>query len=126
MVTLRTLFISLLLLVGVGQAVIADEITLYVAVNGNDTWSGKLLKPNSEKSDGPLASLAGARDAVRRLRTAGKVAGPVTVNVRGGIYRLCILLHPRLCQGSHGTVQLCLHAVPGRQVPDRPFHPDRG
>lgn len=88
MVTLRTLFISLLLLVGMGKAVTACELILYVAVNGNDSWSGKLLKPNAEKNDGPLASLDGARNAVRRLRTAGKLAGPVSICVRGGVYRL--------------------------------------
>ncbi len=39
----------------------------YVAVNGGDRWSGRLPEPNAARTDGPLATLAGARDAVRRL-----------------------------------------------------------
>ncbi len=35
--------------------------------------SGKLTKPNANRTDGPLASLAGARDAVRKLKAAGEV-----------------------------------------------------
>ena len=50
-------------------------VTLHVALNGNDAWSGKLPRPNADGSDGPLATLAGARDAVRRLKTAGSGRG---------------------------------------------------
>jgi hypothetical protein len=60
---------------------------LHVAPDGNDTWTGKSAAPNANRSDGPLATLEGARDAVRRLRAAGPV-GPVTVRVRGGTYRM--------------------------------------
>jgi len=44
---------------------------LYVSPVGNDAWSGKLASANAAKSDGPLASLAGARSAIRRLKAAG-------------------------------------------------------
>ena len=61
----------------------------YVAGNGSDRWSGRLPEPNAEGTDGPLASLVGARDAIRHARVAaGKTLGPVTVRVRGGVYRL--------------------------------------
>ena len=48
-----------------------DAVELYVAPDGNDAWSGTRAKPNAEKTDGPLASLIGARNALRKLR-AGK------------------------------------------------------
>ena len=57
--------------------------TVYVAANGNDVWSGKLAAPNVDKTDGPLATLEGARDAVRKLKVTG-----ATVLVRAGVYRL--------------------------------------
>ncbi len=41
----------------------------------------------SVSPDGPLTSLAAARDAIRNLREHGS-AGPMTVLVRGGTYRL--------------------------------------
>lgn len=58
--------------------------SFYVATDGNDQWSGKLAAPNKEKSDGPFATIARARDAVRALR----IQNPPTVVVRGGVYRL--------------------------------------
>ncbi|MFQ5809536.1 MAG: right-handed parallel beta-helix repeat-containing protein, partial [Armatimonadota bacterium] len=63
-----------------------DSVTLYVATNGDDGWSGRLAAPNEGRTDGPLASLAGARDAVRDLRK-DDLQG-ITVVVRGGVYYL--------------------------------------
>lgn len=70
----------------------------YVSPQGNDAWSGRLPTPNRTGTDGPLASLAGARDRLRRLRgrmlhrgsyepPAG-LCEPVTVWVRGGRYEV--------------------------------------
>ena len=41
---------------------------LHVSPQGRDAWSGALEKPNEMQTDGPLATVTGARDAVRRLR----------------------------------------------------------
>ena len=62
--------------------------TFFVAVDGSDTWSGTLPAPNGAKSDGPFASLARARDAVRALKADKPLDKPVTVMVRGGTYYL--------------------------------------
>ena len=40
----------------------------YVAPNGNDSWSGRLAKPNVDLSDGPFATIQRAQKAVRRLK----------------------------------------------------------
>lgn len=58
----------------------------YVAPHGSDAWSGTLAEPNSQKSDGPFATLERARDAVRASGRNRK--GNVVVLIRGGIYRL--------------------------------------
>ena len=63
-----------------------SDTQLYVAPNGNDAWSGRLAKPNRSGTDGPLASLTGARDAVRRLKSRGALASPVRVTIAGGEY----------------------------------------
>lgn len=65
-----------------------SNVTLYVASNGNNAWSGGLLEPNSAETDGPFASLERARDAIRDLKNAGELKTPVTVFVRGGMYEL--------------------------------------
>lgn len=71
-------------------AVAAEKpaITLYVAPDGNDGWSGSLPVPNADGTDGPLATLARARDRVRELKAAGPLPGPAQVLLRGGVYRL--------------------------------------
>lgn len=63
-------------------------ITLHVAPNGNDAWSGRLAAPNAARTDGPLATLAGARNAVRAFKTAGCLKEPVTIEFGGGAYRI--------------------------------------
>ena len=62
--------------------------TIYVSPTGNDVWSGKLAAPNADKTDGPLATPAAARDAVRKLKVGGKLPGQVLVMFRGGTYFL--------------------------------------
>jgi hypothetical protein len=66
----------------------AAGTTLHLAPDGNDAWSGQLARPNAARNDGPLASLAGARDALRRLKAQGPIAGPVRVIVADGVYPL--------------------------------------
>ena len=65
----------------------APGLDLYVSPGGNNAWSGTLPAPDAEGSDGPLADLAAARDAVRAERErAGGLSEAVTVHVRGGEY----------------------------------------
>ena len=61
----------------------------YVAPDGNDAWSGRLADPNAARNDGPLATPTAARNKIRQMRAAGgQRLGPVTVYLRGGVYRL--------------------------------------
>ncbi len=41
----------------------------YVSPKGNDSWSGTLAEPNASKTDGPFATLARAKSAVRELKS---------------------------------------------------------
>ena len=63
-------------------------VTFYVAPDGNDGWSGKLAAPNAQRADGPFATMGHARDAIRAMPVAERVAHPITVLVRGGNYFL--------------------------------------
>jgi len=71
---------------------IAAQVTsaakLYVSPKGSDSWSGRMEQPNSQKTDGPKASLAGARDAIRQLKSKGPLKAPVRVVVAAGTYTL--------------------------------------
>ena len=44
------------------------QADFYVAMNGNDNWSGTLAEPNAAKTDGPFATLKRAQTAVRELK----------------------------------------------------------
>ena len=92
---LRGCFLNLLVVAAAasGQAVqqptpSESETVMYVSTEGNNAWSGKLAQPNTQHSDGPFATLAAARDAVRKLKAQGTLTRPVTVYVRGGTYTL--------------------------------------
>lgn len=63
-------------------------LDLHVAPDGNDAWSGRLARPNAARGDGPLATLSGARDAIRKLKAAGPLNGPVRVLVQSGRYEI--------------------------------------
>ena len=77
--------LSLFLLFGCQNA---DEVVLHVAPDGNDNWSGLQVKVNKAGDDGPLATLAGARDAVRRLKAQGPLTKPVRVVIAAGKYQM--------------------------------------
>jgi len=63
--------------------------TTALRAGGNDAWSGTLPVPNAAGNDGPFATLARARDAIRTLKSSdGLPSGGVTVTVRGGEYPL--------------------------------------
>ncbi len=75
----------------------ARAMNLYVSPDGSDEWSGKLAQPNSAKTDGPLASLRGARDRIRQLRLIARIPEPVRVIIADGRYTLSepFVLEPR-------------------------------
>ena len=80
-----TLLICLLILTA---GALAAPVDVFVSTSGDDAWSGTLAAPNAGNTDGPFATLARARDEVRRLKAAGKLAQGATVHVRQGTYRL--------------------------------------
>ncbi len=61
-------------------------LDFHVSPGGNDTWTGRPAAPNAARTDGPLASLDGARRAVRRLPRP--LSEPVHVIFAEGVYRI--------------------------------------
>jgi hypothetical protein len=62
----RAIAAGLLVWLALSAATASANITFYLAPDGNDAWSGRLERPNAARTDGPLATLTGARDAVRK------------------------------------------------------------
>ena len=65
-----------------------EVLNLHVSPVGDDRWSGKLAIPVLGGDAGPLATLSGARDAIRRWRATRGGTGGVTVQVQAGVYAL--------------------------------------
>lgn len=62
-------------------------IYIHAAPDGSDKWSGRLARPNKDRTDGPVASLEGARRAVyNRLHSKDIIAGAVVVEFANGTY----------------------------------------
>ncbi len=66
----------------------SSGMTLFVANDGNDTWSGRISASNADATDGPFATLERARDEIRNIKQLGEIPeGGVTVELRGGVYQ---------------------------------------
>src|SRR2546423_816202 len=64
-----------------------NPLTLYVATNGNDQWSGRLEEPARDGKDGPLASLPAALEKTRAARQdSAKTPDGISILLRGGTY----------------------------------------
>lgn len=90
--------------------------TFYVSPAGNDAWSGTLAAPNAARTDGPLASISAARDALRRLKAqAGGLKEPVRIQIRGGVYALAetITLGPE--DSGTASCPISYEAFPGEK-----------
>ena len=84
----KQLVVLLILILGSACNNSKSEIKadFYVSTEGSDVWSGTLANPNSNKEDGPFATLERARDAVRELKK--ETLEDIVVLIRGGVYQL--------------------------------------
>lgn len=89
----------------------AAPLVLYVAVDGRDTWSGRLADPDKTRTDGPLATLERARDLVRQTRADGSSTGAARIVVRSGTYYL-----PHTVTLEAQDSRLTIEAARGEQV----------
>ena len=78
----RVVLAAALMLAACG-ALAEDGVFVFVSPSGNDAWSGRTADPNADTTDGPVATLARARDLLRAAGTAAR-----GVYVRGGSYFL--------------------------------------
>jgi len=83
-----TFFVLMLSVVLIAAGGCASGMRVYVAPNGNDSWSGMIPRPNAQGVDGPLASMEGAQKVIRKMRAADDyVPVPVTVVFADGVYQ---------------------------------------
>lgn len=89
-------------------------VRFYIAPNGDDTSSGANPAADTAPQDGPLATLDGARTAVRRLiETKGLPEGGVEVLLRGGTYPLDTAVRFEAADAGRADAPVVYRAVPG-------------
>jgi len=91
----------------------APAAEFYVAPNGNDYWTGRIPKANAGHTDGPLVSLAGARDAIRRWKHNGAADEAITVFIADGRYDLAGPLELDASDSGSGNAPITYSAVKG-------------
>ena len=96
----RTCWVPALLLAALGAC---HGMTLTVAPGGRDDATGA----------GPYASLAGARDAIRRIKAAGGLTEPITVRIAAGTYPLTAPLRFTPADSGTATCPITYEAAPG-------------
>lgn len=106
---IRTLYLGVSLVVGSG----ASAATFHVAPDGDDAWSGTQARPNAGRTDGPKASLTGARDAIRVLKASGPLTEPVTVLVAEGQYVLNSTVEFTAVDSGTESAPITYAAAPG-------------
>jgi hypothetical protein len=90
---------------GAGGA-LAGPLTFYMAPGGNDGWSGSRPSVNRNKSDGPLATLAGALEKSRAIHRQTPGA-EIRLELRGGTY---VLDRPLILTPEDSGLVLAAHA----------------
>jgi len=94
-----------------------NETVFYVSIEGNDSWSGKLSKPNTGMTDGPFATPEKAREAVRTLKQSGTLPeGGVTVYLREGVYPFSETFKLIAVDSGTETAPVVWSASPGEKV----------
>jgi hypothetical protein len=85
----------------------ADGETFFVAVNGSDSWSGRLTEPNTDRTNGPFASLHAACRAARQEGTGQ----PRKVIIHAGRY-----FFDKPLELNAGDSGLTIESAPGADV----------
>ncbi len=87
----------------------------FIAPDGDDSWSGTLAAANPQRTDGPWASLEGARDQLRQHKRGGQLDGGAVVNLRGGVYRRSGPFLLEAADSGTAAEPIIFRAAPGEQ-----------
>lgn len=108
---MKRLIAILAALLSLASLLAAAPTTIYVSPSGNDAWSGSQPMPRGE--EGPVATLARAQQRVREQLAAQ--AGPVTVLLRAGTYRITEPLSFGPADAGMSEAPVTWAAYPGEQ-----------
>ena len=99
-----------------------DGLTIYVSCSGNDLWSGRLPEPNASGTDGPLVSLEGARDSIRKIKNSNaweelrSTGQGISVILGSGIYQLPTAFELHDQDSGEENIRIVYSAELGQEV----------
>ncbi len=93
---------------------LSSALELRVSPQGNDDWSGRISEPDAAHTDGPLATLNGARLAVRKLPRP--LTEPVRVIFAAGTYRITEAVAFDQRDSGEAGKPITYEAAPGAEV----------
>lgn len=107
--------LALMALLGICAIGTAAPLKLYVSPKGNDGWNGRA--PVRKGINGPLATITGARDAIRALKQAGALPkGGVIVELQAGVYEMAAPLELTAEDSGTAEAPIVYMAKPGAEV----------
>jgi len=93
-----------------------DSVAFYVALNGDDSWSGTLPTRDAAGTDGPFRTLDHAWSVVRAALALKKTPGAVTVFIRKGVYQFDRTLRFSAEDSGRTDIPVTWRSSPGEQV----------
>ena len=99
-----------------------NELIIHVSCHGNDLWSGCLPEPNALGTDGPLGSLEGARNAIRKIKNSNaweelrSTGRGINVILSAGIYQLSASFELHDQDSGEESVPVLYSAESGQEV----------
>ncbi len=107
--------ILIVVLIGCAERKIGEN-AFFISLQGNDEWSGRLPRPNADKTDGPFASFTRAQRAVRQTLQSDTLIAPLHVYVRQGVYRFDDAITLKKEDSGTAVSPLIWQAYPGEKV----------
>lgn len=90
---------------------------IHVSPSGRDDWSGQLAQPNAARTDGPLLSLVGAQNAVRRFKRENQISpSGIIVQLHRGVYVISATLTFNEEDSGRDSATVVWQAAPGEVV----------
>jgi len=92
------------------------ETVLYVAPDGDDAHDGEAPTRTGRGRRGPLATVGRARDRLREIRAQGRLRGPATIELAGGVHPIRTGLVLTAEDSGTPEAPLTLRAADGQEV----------
>ncbi len=94
----------------------SQKQTFYVALNGNDQWSGMLPAPGKNNTDGPFKTFERAVLKIEELKRNGEMEHGMEIIIRGGAYPIQKTIFLTAKHSGNANAPVVWKNYPGEKV----------